>query len=360
LLSLSNVVILFGQDTRAAAEVHATQTGALVQLWTSEKIVSRGDRMHVWFSTTQNAFVAVLRIDTDGRVRILQPERPWHDSYVQAGRLHEVQNPACDDADCAFVIDDYPGKGYVFAVASVQPFELDAYVNGDYWDYRAIAHRGRVTGDPYVALSTLMGRVVSQSRGNRFSYDVYPYDVGSQFEYPRFLCYECHSHVQYPAWDPYENICTRFQIVRYDEPAYDPASTFGDTRTVYARAGDLKARYVIEDRNPEEPFVSIGRTRPDTSSARGSTGVGATAADVGGVGSVPAPLGHNRLWSSPSGRAARSDTSAPRPRPQLRRRVAAKPDSIPLIRPRTPQNTAPRVQTRLRRTKPDTSGFSVS
>ena len=344
LLSLSNAVRLVGQYTRGGPEVRVKQTGSLVQLWTSDRIVNRGDRMHVWYSTSQNAFVAVLRVDTDGRVRMLYPERPWHDSYVESGRLLEVQSPACDDANCAFVIDDYPGKGYVFAIASTLPFQFDEIVNGDYWDYRSIAHLGRVTGDPFLALSALMNQLVPRSHENGYSYDVFPYDVGGQFEYPRFLCYECHSHVRYPSWDPYRSSCTRFQIVRYDDPDYDPASTFGATRAVYSRPRILKARYVIEDRNHDDPFVSTERTRPDTSSTRASSAVGATALDVGGVGSVPAPLGRNRRVSS-----VRADTVTARLQPQLRRRVAAKPDSSGKPSSRT------RVHTRLRRAKPDTS-----
>jgi len=349
LLSLSNAVRLVGQYTRAAPEVRATRTGSLIQLWTSDKIVNRGDRMHVWFSTSQNAFVAVLRVDTDGRVRMLYPERPWHNSYVESGRLLEVKSPACDDADCAFVIDDYPGKGYVFAIASILPFRSDELVDGDYWDYRSIAHRGRVTGDPFLALSALMSMLVPRSNENGYSYDVFPYDVGNLFEYPRFLCYECHSHVRYPAWDPYQRSCARFQIVRYDDPAYDPASTFGATRAVFARPRILKARYVIEDRNPGEPFVSTGRTRQDTSSTRTLTAIGATALDVGGVGSVPAPLGRNGRGSS-----TRTVTVTARQQPLLRRRVATKPDSS------GKPSSKPRVRTRLRRIKPDTSATRAS
>ena len=151
LLSLSNAALVFGQNTRATPEVHTTQNVPLVQLQTSQENVNRGERMHVQFVTAQNAFVAILRIDTDGRVRWLYPERPWHDSYVQAGRMLQVRNPACNQGECAFVIDDYPGQGYIFAVTSLFPFDFDTFTNGDYWAYTTIAHRGRVTGDPFVA-----------------------------------------------------------------------------------------------------------------------------------------------------------------------------------------------------------------
>ena len=339
LLSLSNAALVFGQNTRATPEVHTTQNVPLVQLQTSQENVNRGERMHVQFVTAQNAFVAILRIDTDGRVRWLYPERPWHDSYVQAGRMLQVRNPACNQGECAFVIDDYPGQGYIFAVASLFPFDFDTFTNGDYWAYTTIAHRGRVTGDPFVAVSDLMAHIIPESADSESSFDVYSYHVGRQFEYPRFLCYECHSFVRYPAWDPYQQSCTRFQVVRYDEPVYEPFSAYGDVRVVHAGPLVLEPRFVFEERNTDDPFVSTGRER-STSSSSGRAG--ASARDVGGIGSSPAPLGRRGTasdstlrWLTPLERAiydgrvgaTSGDSSAARPQPQLRRRVATKPDT---------------------------------
>jgi hypothetical protein len=338
LLSLSNAVLLFGQDARAEPEVRIAQTAPLIELRVSTEIKNRGERMQVRFTTSQNVFVAILRFDTDGRVRMLYPEKPWHNSYVEAGRVHEVRNPVCGQAGCAFVIDDYPGQGYIFAIASMSPLDLEKFANGDYWSYSTIAHRGRVTGDPFVAISGLMRRVIPESTDGEASFDVQPYHVGRQFEYPRFLCYECHTFVRYPAWDPYQQSCTRFQVVRYDEPAYEPFSAYGDARIVLERPRALEPRFVFEDRDINDPFLAVRQERTTNSPTRRS---GATALDFGGIGSIPAPLGRRGTasgsslrWLSPLERAIRdgrvgsvNDTSAARRQPQLRRRTATKPDT---------------------------------
>jgi hypothetical protein len=367
LLSLTHVVCLFGQDSRASPEVRASETASLVVLSTSDEIVSRGDRMRVWFSTARNAYVSVFRIDTDGRVRMLYPERPWHNNYVQAGRMLEVRNPACDEANCAFVIDDYPGQGYIFAIASLSPFDFDAYSNGDYWDYSSIAHRGRLTGDPFLALSRLMERVVSRSVDIESSYDVYEYHVEQRFEYPRFLCYECHTFVRFPAWNPYLQTCPRFQIVRYDAPAYHPAGAYPPTRVVFSRPRQIEPRYLFTERNPADPFVSVGEERPTSPSARPKISNGATGQDVGGIGSVPAPLGRRGAVSEDDLRRLtqpdrsvregpmsriRGNTSDIRPQPRLLRRRQTKPDSS---RKKLSRTATGRV-----RTKPDTSGTGRS
>ena len=236
------------------------------------------------------------------------------------------------------MVDDYPGQGYIFAIASIAQLDLEKIANGDYWSYSTIAHRGRVTGDPYLAISELMSRVVPDSDDGGASFDVQPYHVGRRFEYPRFLCYECHTFVRYPAWDPYQQSCARFQVVRYDEPEYEPFSAYDDTRLVLERPRVLEPRFVFEDRNLDDPFLVPRQDRASNSPSRQP---GATALDFGGIGSIPAPLGRRGTatdsslrWLSPLERAIRDgrvgslhDTVSTRRQPQLRRRTKTKPDT---------------------------------
>ena len=373
LLSLVHVVCAFGQNARTQPEVRASQYETLVAIRSSSEEVSRGDRMQVWFSTRENVFVTVFRIDTDGRIRMLYPERPWHNNYSQAGRERAVRNPACDSAACSFVIDDYPGLGYIFAVASKEPFDFSAYSNGEYWDYSRIAHSGRVTGDPYAAVSKLMERLIPESSAHESSYDVRVYHVERVFEYPRFLCYECHRFVRFSAWDPYQEECPRFQLVRNDSPTVPPAERYGPTRVIFSTPMVVEPQFVFEERR--------------------SSDSGVTAEALGGVGTVPAPLGRRR--STPENVLTRlidpklpvpkmsdpslgADTTLRRPKPRLVRRKKARPDTstgnTTRTRPSTrdlttrgavttPANpvrrtpvTGPRTGTGRVRVKPDTSG----
>ncbi len=391
-LSLFLVAGLCGQQARAASGVRSPENGFLVELDTSNETVDRGDHMRVWFTTTRDAHVTVLRIDTEGRVRMLFPERPWHSNYVEGRKRHEVSNSACGEADCAFAIDDYPGQGFVFAIASSVPLDFDSYSKGDYWDYTHIAHHGKVTGDPFLAFSRLLNGLVPDSGAGESSYDARDYHVGGRYEYPRFLCYECHSYVRYLSWNPYEQRCSRFRVVRYDEPEYYPVGQYGPERTVYARPRRLDARYVFQDREPNEPFVSVGTRRPSAEGGEQPRARGATAQDFGGVGSVPAPLRRHAARSDsalspdiPPETVVRVDTPSVRLQPRLLRRrpetedeslrkpLRSPPDTqagpeptvrivpanpvrpLPALGPRDRAKITPRAVRQLRKSKPDSS-----
>ncbi len=301
--------------SRAAPVVHQMQQGPYIELWTSGELFRPGDRVHVWFRPAEDAYVMVFRVDTDGRVRVLYPRYPWHDNFVAAGERVEVWDPSDADDFYAFVIDDDPGTGYLFAVASRAPFDFDAFALGDHWDYRHIAYYGRVTGDPYVALTHLVDQMVPDPAHDAYSYDVFPYHVGQRYDYPRFLCYDCHAYVPYRSWNPYQHACVKFRIVIYEAPHYYPARAYAATRVVYARQRIVDPRFIFKDRGRDEPAVTRAEQNPSDLSSRRAP-AGATATDVGGVGSVPTP--------------GRRPTASAEPAPQ--RGVEARPTTANLLR----------------------------
>ena len=114
---------------------------------------------------------------------------------------------------------------------------------GDHWDYRVItADGGRVTGDPYVALTDLVDRIVPPNY-DEYSYDVLPYYVEQHYDYPRFLCYDCHAYASYSYWNPYSYSCFRFRIVMYDDYFYYPNRRYAGARFVYRSAPRLAPRF---------------------------------------------------------------------------------------------------------------------
>jgi hypothetical protein len=261
-----------------------------IQVWlSSDGFFHRGDRARVYFETETDAYVTIFRIDTDGRVRILFPHDPWQDNYVYRGRRYEVIEPYVSHGKHSFVVDEYPGQGYIFAVASYDPFDYAAFTRRDHWDYRAIAHRGRVTGDPYVAFDELVDRMLPVAYED-YSYDVYPYHVERRYAYPRFLCYDCHTRVAFTYWNPYRYSCVPFRLVIYDDPYYYPARVYVGTRVVYKRPVRYEPRYIFKDRTASRPYITRERRRPtDVGQRQRVTDRGATSRDVGGVGRIPAP-----------------------------------------------------------------------
>src|SRR3989441_1130687 len=259
-----------------------------IELWTNRgdaAVYTRGERVRLYFRLDQDAYVTIFRVDTDGRVRVLFPRDPWEDNFARGGRELEVDGNALSRE--GFTIDDYPGVGYLFAVASADPFVYDQIESGEHWDYRVIAD-GRVRGDPYAAMTDLAQRIVPQGYVD-WDYDVISYNVGQHYDYPRFLCYDCHTYVSYPYWDPYFNSCVRFRMFVYDDPWYYPYRYYGGRRVVFTRPPPPQPRFLVKDCGTDRPsregFVSRERERPVNDNGRR----GVTGRDLGGLGIIPPP-----------------------------------------------------------------------
>jgi hypothetical protein len=251
-----------------------------VTVWTDrDDPYARGDGARVYLSVDAPSYVAVFRVDTDGRIRVLFPREPWSDGYIRARRELEVDGPR---TEAAFTVDDDPGVGYLFAVASGNPLDFRAITRGDYWDYRLI-DGGRIKGDPYVSLTDLASRVAP---GGEYDYDISPYYVSHRYDYPRFVCYDCHAYASYGEWDPYGASCTRYRVVIRDDPRYYPYR-YGGRDVVVARPAHPGPRFVFRDVDAGRPPVS--RARPERRPGDDRNG-GRTSADVGGRGAVPAPV----------------------------------------------------------------------
>src|SRR5437762_8512565 len=91
-----------------------------VEVWTDrgDSPYASGQAVRVHFRADRDAFVTILRVDTDGRVRVLFPSGPWADNFAGAARDYEVQARYARDA---FSVDHYPRGRYPFAVASADP-----------------------------------------------------------------------------------------------------------------------------------------------------------------------------------------------------------------------------------------------
>ena len=255
-----------------------------VEVWTDrgDDPYTRGQGVRVHFRADQDAYVTILRVDSDGRVRVLYPHEPWEDNYARGGRDYEASDGYDRDA---FYVDDYPGVGYIFAVAAADPFQYAGIESNDHWDYRLIAE-GRVRGDPYVALTDLAQRIVPDGYRD-WDYDLVPYYVQQHYDYPRFLCYDCHSYVSYPYWNPYDYTCVRFRIVVFDDPYYYPYRYYGGTRVVFTRPYRPEPRFIFKDRQGSDLFITRVRERPVNDDRRRDVGV--RGRDLGGTGVIPPP-----------------------------------------------------------------------
>ena len=320
---------------------------ARVSVWLDRSSpYDRGDRARVYVTADRDAYLTVLRIDTDGRVRVLFPQDPWDDNLVSGGRTFEVEDR---DGGRAFRVDDAPGEGYIFAIASDERFDYTPILTQrDHWDYRTIAD-GQVRGDPYVAVTELAEKIVPTGD---YDYDLAQYDVERHYDYPRFVCYDCHAYAPYYTWNPYAHSCVRFRVVIYDDPYYYPYRYYGGRRVVVVRPRRPEPRYVFVDNNGGRDYVTRIPTRP-----RRDEGVGGgndqmrprRGVDVGGQGSIPVPGGDRRRVIRGQDQRP-TDQGQPRTQPERRR---GEPDRQ--ADPRTP-DTPQRPE---RRDRPRDEGTST-
>jgi hypothetical protein len=319
-----------------------------VEVWTNSGEVpyAAGQPVQVLFQTDQDAYVTVLRVDTDGRVRVLFPREPWEDNFARGGQTYEVQGTA---SSAGFRADVYPGQGYLFAVATADPFTYDPIESAERWDYELIADGGRIRGDPYAALTELAQRIVPTGSGD-WDYDIAPYYVEQHYEYPRFLCYDCHTYASFRTWNPYEYSCVRFRIVVYDDPYYYPYRSYGGTRVVFRRPFRPEPRFIFKDRRGAEAFVTRVRERPVNGNRRRDVGV--RGRDIGAPGTVPAPRAFERR-GRPALPVQRGDwerrTPRERPYPERSLRPEQRGDPGSSARP----DRSPRPDYPVRRDYPD-------
>jgi len=261
-----------------------------IRLWTTQDdVYHRGDRTQVYFRTERDAYVTVFRVDTDGRVQVLYPRDPADDNFAHGGATYELSGWRRGEA---FVVDDDPGVGYIFGVASSDPFIYDQITSPDHWALDRVADR--IHGDPYNGLMDIVDHLIPQGYAD---YDTHliPYYVEERYDYPRFVCYDCHTWVGFTTWDPYLYTCPRYSLYVYNDPFYFypsywyPTRYYGGTRVVYVSPGrgNYIGRYIFKQRTQPNQAPVVYRPRPQDPSAPPDRGV--RGVDIGGVGSVPDP-----------------------------------------------------------------------
>jgi hypothetical protein len=194
----------------------------------------RGQSARISLHTDAPSYVALFRVDTDGRIRVLFPREP--SGARERSARHEAE---------VFRVDDDPGIGYVLAIAAGRPLDFRPITRGRAWDYRPIGG-GHIRGDPYVALTDLAARLAP---AGDYAYDIAPYYVERRYDYPRFVCYQCHAQAGYDEWDPYAAACSRYQVIVRDGPG-DYPYRYGGRDVVAERPAHPGPRFVFREAGP--------------------------------------------------------------------------------------------------------------
>ena len=159
----------------SGATVVATPRGqSPVTVRLSDSSFARGQRARVYVELGTTAYLLVLHINGEGRIRILFPLRPVEDALVPGGQWYEIPGP---DAREAIAVDEREGTGTVLAARSDLPFQFTLLASGEDWDYAGALLFQPTGGDPLAAALDILERLAD---GGRSELDVTTYAVHSQ------------------------------------------------------------------------------------------------------------------------------------------------------------------------------------
>lgn len=239
----------------------AQDTSMEARIWLDrgeDPVLQRGDRVRIYYWVNTDSYVALFHIDTDGSVTLLYPRSPGEDDFARAGRDYRLLFPSSS----FWYVDEYPGKGYFFIVASSQPLDFEDYGYSSYdhaWDLSQVGQS--VYTDPYVAMDDYVSHLIPDWQSVPYALDFASYDVGQAYEYPRFMCYQCHGYRSFTVWDPYAYGCSAVRMVIFNDPYYSSSHRYRGTRVVLARSRYGIPRYEFKKRVPGESWVPMIRTR---------------------------------------------------------------------------------------------------
>lgn len=129
-----------------------------IRLWLTDTTRTAGTRARVHVRLAGTAYLTVLRVDPDGRIRVLFPRRPDDRALVPGGATFEVGM-------------DEGATGTILAAQSRWPFQvagLRAEAGGG-WDYERGLLFQPTAGDPLAALLDIADRMTD---GQPYAFDV--------------------------------------------------------------------------------------------------------------------------------------------------------------------------------------------
>jgi hypothetical protein len=140
-----------------------------VRIRLSDEVYVGGDRARVHVRSEKDGYLVVLRVDTEGRVRVLFPVDPGDDARVRGKKDLEIKGRGDRDA---FTVSEKKGAGLVFAAWSETPFDFSRFTTGSHWNFDALVPEGE-KADPEAAMLNLVDRMGSA----HYEYDALPYTV---------------------------------------------------------------------------------------------------------------------------------------------------------------------------------------
>lgn len=145
-----------------------------VQVWLDGKSFRYGETIRPYAVTEPGAYLTVIRVTTDGDLRILYPRQPDYQTRYRDGQFANDRLPFADGN--AAIVREGTGNGFVFAIASYYRFNFSYYTSNGYWSTARLANASRY-GSPFEIVRRFVEEIMEES--DSYSMDYVMYDVNS-------------------------------------------------------------------------------------------------------------------------------------------------------------------------------------
>jgi len=151
----------------------ARESAPGVDVWLDEISFRFGDRVRPFVASETGSYLTVIRVTTDGELRVLYPRRPSEQRPFEQARFVNDRLPYSGDQ--AFNLYESSGMGFIFAIASYRRFDYSYYSSGSQWSIARLATSRY--GDPFAIVSQFVSRTLPETAD--FSMDYVSYEVYS-------------------------------------------------------------------------------------------------------------------------------------------------------------------------------------
>lgn len=154
-------------------------------------IYQPGESISLRFETSEDSYVIIFDIDTDGYVHLIYPESSLHIKKAYAGRKYEIP----DNPNSSLLVSGSTGLEYIFAVSvtdrsRINDEELDFLAANENLPADELFH---IDGDPMLAANMIASELVRGiSHLDGVSMAFTDFFINDIVEYPRYICSECH------------------------------------------------------------------------------------------------------------------------------------------------------------------------
>ena len=167
-----------------------------VDVWIDRLSYDYGQRIRANFASEPGAYITIMRVTTDGELRVMYPERPSRQQQYREG--HTVDTRMSYTGTPTYYTYESGGTGFVFAIASFRRFDYRYYSSGDNWNVARLANSGRY-GDPFEIVRMFVDRTLG---GSDYTLDYVAYEVESRNVRSRYA-----TRYSYNSFDDYYDRC---------------------------------------------------------------------------------------------------------------------------------------------------------